>query len=155
MLPNSHIPPEFLHHKTRWTWSSWYNKCPTFTVRINNVVSIKGTINESLFDGYEVSQLGPNYQSSLVLVSYYSNKKIYLILDCRIPVTGILCWMLVYIWTNVLSLPDEKYLVQYYTACYVIAVSCIVHKVMTSLVLVTQSYCFVVLKVILNNLFCC
>lgn len=63
--------------------------------------------------------------------------------------SGLLSIGLVYVWLNILSSTDDKYLEQYRIGCYAIAVSCIIDQSTQCLVLVAQSYCFVRLKVII------
>lgn len=57
--------------------------------------------------------------------------------------------VLVYVWINVLSTTEEKYIAQYQLGCYAIALSCIVDQITQPVILVAQSYCFVKLKVTL------
>ncbi|KAI4456753.1 endoplasmic reticulum multispan transmembrane protein-related [Holotrichia oblita] len=70
-----------------------------------------------------------------------------------VPLSGLLSTALVYIWLNILSSTDDKYLEQYRIGCYAIAVSCIIDQITQCLVLVAQSYCFVRLKIIFETLY--
>ncbi|KAF2903410.1 hypothetical protein ILUMI_02788 [Ignelater luminosus] len=70
-----------------------------------------------------------------------------------VPLSGIVSLLLVYVWTNVLSTTEETYLKQYYLGCYAIAVSCIIDQMTQCVVLVSQSYCFVKLKVVLETIY--
>ncbi|KAK4874808.1 hypothetical protein RN001_014168 [Aquatica leii] len=70
-----------------------------------------------------------------------------------VPLTGVVSLLLVYVWTNVLSGTDDIYLTQYYRGCYCIAVSCIIDQMTQCAVLVSQSYCFVRLKVVLDTIY--
>lgn len=68
----------------------------------------------------------------------------------RVPLSGILGLLLVYVWLNLLSTTEDKYLSQYTLGCYAIVISCIIDQITESVVLVAQSYCFVKLKVSLR-----
>lgn len=70
-----------------------------------------------------------------------------------VPISGALGLVLVYIWINILSPTDEAYLSQYKLGCYAIALSCIVEQATQSVVLVSQSFCFVRLKIVFETVY--
>ncbi|KAF5285563.1 hypothetical protein FQR65_LT13197 [Abscondita terminalis] len=70
-----------------------------------------------------------------------------------IPLTGAVSFLLVYVWINVLSGTEDIYLTQYRWGCYSIAASCIIDQITQCLVIVSQSYCFVRLKVVLDTIY--
>lgn len=65
---------------------------------------------------------------------------------CRVPLSGVLGVVLVYVWLNVLSTTEDQYLTQYKLGCYSIALSCVLNQVTQGVLLVAQSFCFVRLK---------
>ncbi|KAF5289728.1 hypothetical protein FQA39_LY03645 [Lamprigera yunnana] len=70
-----------------------------------------------------------------------------------VPLTGMISVFFVYIWTNLLSGTEDIYLEQYRQGCYCIAISCIIDQITQCVVLVSQSYCFVRLKVVLDTIY--
>lgn len=70
-----------------------------------------------------------------------------------VPLSALLSFVLVWVWMNLLSTPDEKYLTQYQLGCYAIALSCIIDQITQSVILVAQSYCFVKLKVVFETIY--
>lgn len=73
------------------------------------------------------------------------------VLICRVPLTAALSLVLLYIWLYVLS--PTNYQSQYELGCYAIAVSCIIEQMTQPVILVSQSYCFVKLKVIFDTIY--
>ncbi|CAH1970856.1 unnamed protein product [Acanthoscelides obtectus] len=70
-----------------------------------------------------------------------------------VPLCICISSVLVYIWINFLSTVDPVYLSQYKIGCYAMAVSCIIEQVTQVMVLASQSYCFVKLKVMLDTVY--
>nr|CAH7718037.1 unnamed protein product [Callosobruchus chinensis] len=64
-----------------------------------------------------------------------------------IPLCICISTILVYVWINMLSTVEHVHLPQYKIGCYAMAISCIIEQVTQVMVLVSQSYCFVKLKV--------
>nr|CAI5853895.1 unnamed protein product [Callosobruchus analis] len=70
-----------------------------------------------------------------------------------IPLCICISSVLVYTWINILSTVEHVYLPQYKIGCYAMAISCIIEQVTQVMVLVSQSYCFVKLKVMLDTIY--
>ncbi|XP_017786154.1 PREDICTED: protein RFT1 homolog [Nicrophorus vespilloides] len=70
-----------------------------------------------------------------------------------VPISAVLGIVLNYIWTDVLSTTDEHYLIQYRWGCYAIVVSCIIGQITHIPILVSQSFCFVKLKVVFETIY--
>ncbi|CAG9831651.1 unnamed protein product [Diabrotica balteata] len=70
-----------------------------------------------------------------------------------VPISIVINILLVYVWIYVLTPIEDKYLHQYILGCYAVALSCIVEQMSQVVVLVSQNFCFVRLKVILDTLY--
>ncbi|CAG9774054.1 unnamed protein product [Ceutorhynchus assimilis] len=70
-----------------------------------------------------------------------------------VPLSMILSSVLAYIWINLLSPTDAIYLSQYKLGCYAVAISCLVEQATQSVILVSQSYCFVKLKIVFETIY--
>lgn len=69
-----------------------------------------------------------------------------------VPICTLLCIPCTYIWLHWLSPVEEHYASQYQFACYAVAISCILELCAEAVVFLTQVFCFVKLKIILNTL---
>lgn len=70
----------------------------------------------------------------------------------RVPICIAISIPCVYIWLNWLSAVDTVFAAQYSFACYAVALSCVIELCAEAPVFITQVFCFVKLKVILNTL---
>ncbi|CAH1179354.1 unnamed protein product [Phaedon cochleariae] len=70
-----------------------------------------------------------------------------------VPFSGLLGLLLTFIWINMLTSTDEKYVTQYVVGCYAIAVSCVIEQISQVFVLVAQSFCFVRTKVTIDTFY--
>ncbi|XP_004535099.1 protein RFT1 homolog [Ceratitis capitata] len=68
------------------------------------------------------------------------------------PTCVIICIPCVYIWLHLLSPVDEKFHAQYQFACYAMALSCVIELCAEAPSFVTQVFCFVRLRIVLNTL---
>lgn len=69
-----------------------------------------------------------------------------------VPICAALCVPCLYIWLHWLSAVDAPYSGQYVFACYAVALSCVLELTAESTVFVSQVFCFVKLKIVLNTL---
>ncbi|XP_050350462.1 protein RFT1 homolog isoform X1 [Nymphalis io] len=69
-----------------------------------------------------------------------------------VPLSCLLSFVFVYIWLNILPLGHPELAFQYEFGCWSVALSCILELCSANIVLVTQLFCFVKLKVILDTL---
>ncbi|KAM8721517.1 hypothetical protein ACLKA7_007405 [Drosophila subpalustris] len=69
-----------------------------------------------------------------------------------VPICAALCIPCLYIWLHWLSAVDAPYSSQYVFACYAVALSCVLELLAESAVFVSQVFCFVKLKIVLNTL---
>lgn len=69
-----------------------------------------------------------------------------------VPISCVLSLVFVYIWLNVLPLGPPEHAFQYEFGCWSVALSCIVELTSANMVLVTQLFCFVKVKVALDTL---
>ncbi|XP_026499662.1 protein RFT1 homolog [Vanessa tameamea] len=69
-----------------------------------------------------------------------------------VPLSCLLSFIFVYIWLNILPLGHPELVFQYEFGCWSVALSCILELCSANIVLVTQLFCFVKLKVILDTL---
>ncbi|XP_046965719.1 protein RFT1 homolog [Vanessa cardui] len=69
-----------------------------------------------------------------------------------VPLSCLLSFVFVYIWLNILPLGHPELVFQYEFGCWSVALSCILELCSANIVLVTQLFCFVKLKVILDTL---
>lgn len=80
--------------------------------------------------------------SRSILFSYFSS----------VPICIAISVPCVYIWLNWLSAVDTVFASQYNFACYAVALSCVIELCAEAPVFVSQVFCFVKLKVVLNTL---
>jgi len=73
-------------------------------------------------------------------------------LSLSVPICAALCIPCLYIWLHLLSTVDAPYSAQYVFACYAVALSCVLELLAESTVYVSQVFCFVKLKIVLNTL---
>ncbi|XP_047533081.1 protein RFT1 homolog [Vanessa atalanta] len=69
-----------------------------------------------------------------------------------VPLSCLLSFIFVYIWLYILPLGHPELVFQYEFGCWSVALSCILELCSANIVLVTQLFCFVKLKVILDTL---
>ncbi|XP_037936377.1 protein RFT1 homolog [Teleopsis dalmanni] len=69
-----------------------------------------------------------------------------------VPICVLLCIPCLYIWTEQLSAVEEHFSAQYRFGCYAVALSCVIELCAESTVFVSQVFCFVKLKIVLNTL---
>ncbi|XP_011179901.1 protein RFT1 homolog isoform X1 [Zeugodacus cucurbitae] len=68
------------------------------------------------------------------------------------PTCIVICIPCVYIWLHLLSPVDDQYKLQYQFGCYAMALSCIVELCAEAPSFVTQVFCFVRVRIVLNTL---
>ncbi|XP_029718765.2 protein RFT1 homolog isoform X1 [Aedes albopictus] len=68
-----------------------------------------------------------------------------------VPICLVLSMPCLYIWLNWLSTVDEQYYVQYRFGCFAIAFACIIELTAEAPIFVSQVFCFVKLKVVMDT----
>ncbi|XP_017493994.1 PREDICTED: protein RFT1 homolog [Rhagoletis zephyria] len=70
-----------------------------------------------------------------------------------VPTCAVICIPCIYIWLHLLSPVDERFNTQYQFGCYAMALSCVIELCAEAPSFVTQVFCFVRLRIILNTLY--